>query len=53
VTISPFLKDFRDRLENQYKVTIEARNEKGVQPVKLRTDLRGVKIESPTFLYVR
>jgi hypothetical protein len=53
VTISPFLKDFRDRLENQYKVTIEALNEKGVQPVKLRTDLRDVKIESPTYMYVR
>jgi len=53
VTISPFLKDFRDRLENQYKVTIEALTQKGVQPLKLRTDLRGVKIESPTYLYVR
>jgi hypothetical protein len=53
VTISPFLKDFRDRLENQYKVTIEALNEKGVQPVKLRTELRGLKIESPTYMYVR
>jgi len=53
VTISPFLKDFKDRLENQYKVTIEALNEKGVQTVKLRTDLRDLKIEGPTRLYVR
>jgi|HubBroStandDraft_4_1064222.scaffolds.fasta_scaffold128067_2 hypothetical protein len=53
VTISPFLKDFRDRLDNQYKVTIEATSEKGVQPVKLRSELRGPKIEGPTRIYVR
>jgi len=53
VTITPFLKDFQDRLDNQYRVTIEALNEKGVQPVKLRTELRGLKIEGPTQVYVR
>ncbi len=53
VTISPFLKDFQDRLENQYQVTIEALNEKGVQPVKLRTEAPGLKIEGPTHIYVR
>ena len=53
VSISPFLKSFRDRLDNQYRVTIEAWNEKGVQPVKLRTELHEVKIEGPTRVYVR
>jgi hypothetical protein len=53
VTISSFLKDFRDRLDNQYGVTVEAWNQKGVQPVKLRTELLGLKIESPTRIYVR
>jgi hypothetical protein len=53
VTISPFLKDFRERLDNQYRVTVEAWSEKGVQPVKLRTELRGLKIEGPTHIYVR
>jgi hypothetical protein len=53
VTISPFLKDFRERVENQYKVTVESWNEKGVQPVKLRSELRGLKIEGPTRVYVR
>jgi hypothetical protein len=53
VKTSPFLKDLTERFENQYKVTIEAWNEKGVQPVKLRTDLRGLKIEAPTRIYVR
>jgi len=53
VTIWPFLNDFQDRLENQYQVTIEALNEKGVQPVKLRTELPGLKIQGPTHIYVR
>ena len=53
VTITPFSKDFQDRLNNQYRVTIEALNDKGVQPVKLRTELRGLKIEGPTQVYVR
>jgi hypothetical protein len=53
VTISPFLKDFRDRLDNQYRVTIETLNDKGVQPVTLRSELRGLKIEGPTQVDVR
>lgn len=53
VTITPYLKDFRDRLDNQYRVTIEALSDRGVQPVKLRTELRGLKIEGPTQVYVR
>jgi hypothetical protein len=53
VTITPFLKDFQDRLDNQYRVTMEALNDKGVQPVMLRTELRGAKIEGPTKVYVR
>jgi len=53
VAILPFLNDFQDRLENQYKVTIEALNEKGVQPVKLRTESHGLKIQGPTHIYVR
>jgi hypothetical protein len=53
VTITPFLKDFQGRLDNQYRVTIEAWKDKGVQPVKLRTELRGLKIEGSTRVYVR
>jgi hypothetical protein len=53
VSISPFLKDFQDRLQNQYELTIEALNGKGVQSVKLRTELPGLKIEGPTHIYVR
>jgi hypothetical protein len=53
VTISPFLKDFQDRLDNQYRVTFQALQNKGVQPVKLRTELPGLKVEGPTHIYVR
>ena len=53
VSISPFLKDFQDRLDNQYQVTISAAPKKGVQPVKLRTELPGLKIQSPTHIYVQ
>jgi len=53
VSISPFLKDLRQRLDNQYQVTIEASNGKGYVPVKLRTELPGLKIVGPTRVYVR
>jgi len=52
VTISTFLKDFQDRLANQYQLTISALNKKGVQPVKLRTEMPGLKVEGPTRIYV-
>ncbi len=52
VTISPFLKDFQNRIENQYQVTIDALNEKGVRPVKFRTTLP-LKILGPTKIYLR
>jgi hypothetical protein len=53
VTIAPFLSDFENRLDHQYLVSIEDLNEKGVQPVKLRTEAPGVKIEGPTHIYVK
>jgi hypothetical protein len=53
VTIAPFLKDFHNRLENQYKLTFEALNQHGLQPVKLRTELPGLKVEGPSRIYVR
>jgi hypothetical protein len=52
VSISPFLKDFEDRLSSQYQVTIQALNGKGIQPVKVRTELPGVKIQGPTRVFV-
>jgi hypothetical protein len=53
VEIAPFLKDLEDRLENQYRVTIEAKTAKGFQPVKLRMESRGIKVEGPSRIYVR
>ena len=53
VTISPFLKDLQNRFENQYRVTIMASNAKGLQPVKLRTELPGLSIYGPNRIYVR
>ena len=52
VSISPFLNDFQDRLANQYQLTIDAPNKKGVQPVKLRTELHGLMVQGPTHIYV-
>jgi hypothetical protein len=52
VTISPFLQDLQHRLENQYRVTIEALNGKGVQPMKLRSALPGLKIQGPARIYI-
>lgn len=53
VSISPFLKDFQERLNNQYEVTFQSWGEKGVQNVKVRTELPGVKIQGPSRVYVR
>jgi hypothetical protein len=53
VSIAPFLNDFAERLDNQYRVTIQALGEKGVQPVKVRTELPNTKIQAPAKIYVR
>jgi hypothetical protein len=53
VTITPFLTDFHNRLENQYMVTFEALSGHGVQTVQLRTELPGMKVEGPSRIYVR
>jgi hypothetical protein len=53
VSLRPFLKDFEQRLENQYRATVEITAEKGVQPVKLRTESPTVKVEGPTRIYVQ
>lgn len=52
VSISPFLDNLQNRLDHQYRVTIEALNVKGVQPVKVRSEAPGLKIEGPTRVYV-
>jgi hypothetical protein len=53
VEIAPFLTDLQDRFEHQFQVTIQPSGEKGFQPVKLRTESPGLKVEAPTRIYVR
>ena len=53
VSIRPFLDDFESRLANQYKLTFEALNQRGLQRVKLRTELPGLKLEGPSRVYVQ
>jgi hypothetical protein len=52
VSVTPFMKDLQDRLNNQYQITFQAASAKGVQPVKLRTETRGLKVTGPTRIYV-
>lgn len=52
VTISPFLSNLQERLQNQYRVTI-APSGAGLQPVKYRTEVPGVKVEGPSQVFVR
>jgi len=52
VTITPFLNDLRDRLDHQYQVTLGTLNEKGIRPVKLRTESPGLKVTAPTRIFV-
>jgi hypothetical protein len=54
VSITPFLNDFRSRLDRQYLLTVEASNVKGgIRPFKVRSEMRGIKIEGPTRVFVR
>lgn len=53
VSIAPFLTDFQSRLGNQYRVTFQALGQRGEQPVKLRTETPGLKIEAPSRIYVQ
>ncbi len=53
VSISPFLTDFEARLDNQYEVTMQMFSGKGVQSVKVQTEVPGLKIEAPSRIYLR
>jgi hypothetical protein len=53
VQIATYLSDFHDRLNNQYLLTFEARGGLGMQPVKVQTELPGVKIDGPSRILVR
>jgi hypothetical protein len=53
VTVAPFLKDFEDRLEHQYGVTLKGLRARGVQPVQVKTELRGLRVDAPTHIWVQ
>jgi hypothetical protein len=52
VTVTPFLNDLRDRLANQYQLTLGATNGKGILAAKLRPESKGVKVVGPTRVFV-
>jgi len=52
VDIAPFLSDLQNRFAHQYQVTVQTSSHKGVQPVKVRAEVRGAKIQGPTRIYV-
>lgn len=52
VTITPFLNDLSERLDNQYRITLQATGPKGVQSVNMRGALPSLKIEGPKRIYI-
>lgn len=52
VTIAPFLNNLQDRLDHQYQINLEAFGPRGIQPVQVRSEIQGVKIEGPTRIAV-
>lgn len=52
VTIVPFLNDLSERLDNQYRVRLDAMVPKGVRSVTIRGALPALKIEGPKRIYV-
>jgi len=52
VSVAPFLSDFQSRLDHRYVLTIQA-NERGLQPVQVRSELRNLKIVGPTRVYLQ
>lgn len=55
VSVTPYLQDMRDRLENQYQMIIDAPkpDRSGVQPVTVRTESPSLKVQAPKEIYVR
>jgi hypothetical protein len=53
VTITPFLNDLQERFDNQYQITFRAQPQKGVQPVKLRSESPDLKVQGPTRIYIK
>jgi hypothetical protein len=54
VSFAPFLRDFAKRLSNQYIVTFRAKphDKPGLEPVKIRTELRDIDLVGPSAVWV-
>lgn len=52
-SLRPFLEDLSVRLANQYRITFEPKNYAGTQPVRVQSDIQGVRIIAPTGIYIR
>lgn len=53
VNIAPFLRNLQERLDNQYRVTLAAVGDQGLQPVKLRSARPDLKITGPARIYIQ
>jgi hypothetical protein len=52
VSLTPYLRDLRERLSNQYRITFESKSDAGAQAVTVQTGMPGVSIIAPTRVYV-
>lgn len=52
VSVAPFLLNFAERLDSQYRVTFGPLRGKGMRTLTIRSAVPGVKIEGPTRVYV-
>jgi hypothetical protein len=53
VSLMPYLKQFEQRLNNQYRVTFVADKNSGLERVEFRSELPGVKIIAPQQVFVK
>jgi hypothetical protein len=53
VSLEPYLEEFSRALQNQYKVTFVAKDNLGALPLKLRTEVPGVKLTGPKTTYIQ
>lgn len=53
VSLAPYLSELTDRLNNQYRVTFEAKKDSGLQSVRFQTEVPGVKIIGPQKVFVK
>jgi hypothetical protein len=53
VSLTPYLRQFTDRLNRQYRVTFLAKENTGLQRVQFRSEVPGVTITGPTEVLIR